>query len=148
MNMMTNILSECDRPIETPAISIKPVKHAWERAEQRHRLAKAAEELFYASDDDLPYDDAYEAKTSQLCNERNDALVEMLMTPAPDLYALADKLRVALTERIDDGWYRGHEALSMLACDATRLINEVPYGPLYKEMLAARDRARGREKQA
>jgi hypothetical protein len=68
-------------------------------------------------------------------------VAELLLTPAPDLLAFARKLHIADAERIEDGWWRGRDAMSMLSCDAHRLIDEAEM-PLREAVLAARAKGR------
>lgn len=144
MNMMTRIEAEASGSAQTVEAPQPARKTQWETKVNRYRLAKALEDLHFAKSPDQ-YDDAYEDEGLRHSDERHDALLEVLLLPAPHMFAFAEKLRISLDERIDDSWYRGHEALSMLVCDANRLINDREYGPLWKEMIADRDRVQARE---
>lgn len=56
-----------------------------------------------------------------------DALAEakeaLLLTPAPSLVALAEKLDIMAEQQIADGWYKAVEAIDLAANDAARLVH-------------------------
>lgn len=59
-----------------------------------------------------------------LADASSAAMEALLLTPAPTIAALAEKLAIMAQEEIAKGWYRASEVIELAAKDADRLTGK------------------------
>lgn len=70
------------------------------------------------------YDDSMDAAASDVTHDTCDQAVhDIMLTPASDLHALSYKLQVFRDEALDEGHYLEKAAIAVLADDARRLAS-------------------------
>jgi hypothetical protein len=92
----------------------------WERNIAAYRIARATEHLGYAQPEVGPPEE-HEARHAAT----SDALHKLILSPAPTINALRQKIGIIDVEQIDDGFWCAREVISILACDAERLLRWV-----------------------
>jgi hypothetical protein len=109
---------------------------AWEAAREAEQTARDAAQRFHAehvapitaahSAGEASYLDAraQEEAAAPFYNAHADAIAAMLMTPAPSVKAVLQKLRIGLKDWSFDGSEQGCDALQQIASDLARLTGE------------------------